>query len=132
MQNVAGIFFCRGWGGGYCLPSYSECPCLYLWLVSETQLSNHLWEKPVCPETTFFRSLLGANLQRCHWSCEQNRAGWLGDVELLLIRISFLADSLWAPQFHYVPNPVIAYSPVSCITDLFMQLFAKYTWSVSV
>ena len=59
---------------------------LHLWLVSGTQLSSHLWEKPVCPETTILQRLLGTNLHRYDWSCEQNRAGSPCGWEALLIR----------------------------------------------
>ena len=59
---------------------------LHLWLVSGTQLSSHLWEKPVCPETTILQRLLGANLHSYDWSCEQNRAGSPCEREALLIR----------------------------------------------
>lgn len=106
---------------------------LHLWLVSETQLSNHLWEKPVWSETTFLRSPLETDLNRCHGSCEQNRAGLLSALEACSDKVRLAGGLLlWATEFHYVPNLSIACTLASYITVLFSQLFAKYVWSVNV
>lgn len=106
---------------GKCFPSCSVY--LHLWLVSETQFSNHLWEKLDCPETSFLRSSLGAGvvnrmgldhsgLQAC--ADEIKLAGWL---------------PLWATQFHYVPNLAIVCTFVSCITDPYLpNMYSVNMW----